>query len=465
MLKRLNYYNIIIAIMIYVVWVLCFSYYNYQNSKAELLVSLEEKLVLSAQNYLYIIPEDLHHKNMSKSDLSKEKDRTLLLISNEYAKINQVTYLYAIVKIDNKIYFTMGNGTEEDMAELDGGGYYFYPYDEAEQHIFKSFEAMEPSFHDTIDRWGSFRSVFIPYVSKDGTKFVIGADLSTSYIDTLLKQELVTVFTISILFLIFAMPLVVAFTSQIRKWAESLKLQTEKANVANKAKSEFLDKMSHELRTPLHGILAFSELGVDKSDSDKFKGYFTNIKKSGERLKVLLDDLLDLSKLEAGKMEMNFYKQDIRNLIYDCIKEQQGFIKKYNLDVSVIEDADSYYVECDPKRISQVVLNLLNNAVKYSPENSMIKFVISSNINGQDSSVKELQVSISDQGNGIPEGSRENVFDRFVQNNSANDKITGSGLGLSISREILKAHNGSIFCKESESGGAEFIFNIPIIHI
>ena len=104
MLKRLNYYNIIIAIMIYVVWVLCFSYYNYQNYKAELLVSLEEKLVLSAQNYLYIIPEDLHHKNMSKSDLSKEKDRTLLLISNEYAKINQVTYLYAIVKIDNKIY-------------------------------------------------------------------------------------------------------------------------------------------------------------------------------------------------------------------------------------------------------------------------------------------------------------------------------------------------------------------------
>ncbi|MCK4826231.1 HAMP domain-containing histidine kinase, partial [bacterium] len=367
-------------------------------------------------------------------------------------------------KVDNKIYFTMGNGTEEDMVELKGGGYYFYPYDEAEPHIFKSFEVTGPLFHDTIDRWGSFRSVFIPYISKDGTKFIIGADISTNYIDDLLKKKLITTFLISVLFMIFAIPLLAAFTSQTRKWAESLKTQTEKANAANAAKSEFMGKMSHELRTPLHGILAFSEIGINNSDVDKVKVYFTNISKSGERLQVLLDDLLDFSKLEAGKMEMSFKSNDVKNLIHDCIKEQTGLLNKYNLDISVIEETDSCYAECDAGRISQVILNLLNNAIKFSPENTMIKFIISSVVNSNDRTVKELQVSISDQGEGVPKDKRKTIFEKFTQVLNKNDKITGTGLGLTISSEIIQAHYGSIWCEESDSGGAKFVFRIPVLH-
>lgn len=463
--ERIKYYDVIIALVIYLLWVVGFSLYSYNESKEELMTALEEKLLLAAQNYIYLIPDDLHHKTMSKSDLTKEQDRELLLISNEYTKINKVTYIYSAVKIDNKIYFTMGNGTEEDMVELKGGGYYLYPYDEAEPHIYRTFEASGPVFHDIVDHWGSFRSVFIPYKSVDGTTFIIGADYSVDYIDDLLKKKLFSILVISSLFLLFATPLLAAFTSQTRKWAKSLQTQTENANAANEAKTEFMGKMSHELRTPLHGIIAFAQLGVKKSEDSKMKDYFTNINISGKRLKALLDDLLDFSKLEAGKMDMNFSRNNIRRLIDNCINEQAALLNKYNIEVFVVEEADDLYAEYDESRMLQVVLNLLNNAIKFSPENTTIKFVISSVINKKDNNVEELQVSISDQGKGISLDKRNTIFEKFNQNLNSNDKISGTGLGLTITSEIIYAHHGTIWCEDSDSGGARFVFRIPLRHL
>ena len=600
MAKYLKSNNFIIAAALYVAWVIVYSFYNYHTSKVELLDNLEHQLEVAARNYLTIIPENLHHKNMSKSDLTKEEDYSLLLRSNEFAKTNSVFYIYSMIKKDNKIYFTMGNGTDEDMADLNGGGYYFYPYTEAEPHIYKAFEVDELFFHDTIDTWGKFRSVFIPYIAKDGTKFVIGADITTSHINELLVKELVTTVIISILFLIFVIPLLLVFTSEIRKWAKNLETQTaqtiandlklssivklavdaiitidnnglvtdyndsayhmfgysadevignnikilmldnekaqhdsyiqayfhsgtgkgnvmgntrefyaqrkngetfpievsvseivlnddeqifsaiirdltekkekekqlhslvDKAEAANKAKSDFISKMSHELRTPLHGILAFSSLDVENKEKNKIPGYFSKIHKSAERLKTLLDDLLDFSELEAGKMEINFSEQNVKEIIYNCILEQQALINKFNLNIVVNDHTDNNCADLDIARITQVILNLLNNAIKFSPENSTIKITISNTDVINNNFVKALQFSISDEGNGIPEEDRENIFSRFTQANVSNDEIPGTGLGLAIAQEIIHAHNGSIWCKESESNGAEFIFRIPV---
>lgn len=465
MSQRIKYYDVLFALVIYLGWVVAFSLYSYNESKTELLNVLDEKLLLAAKNYIYLVPENLHHKAMAKSDLTKEQDRALLLVSNEYAKINNVTYLYSAVKIDNKIYFTMGNGTEEDMVELKGGGYYLYPYDEAESHIYKTFEASEPVFHDITDHWGSFRSVIIPYKSIDGTTFIIGADYSIDYIDALLKKKLFSVLVISSLFLFFAIPLVAAFTSQTRKWAKNLKIQTDKANAANVAKSEFMGKMSHELRTPLHGIIAFAQFGMKKSENGKIKDYFTNINISSERLKTLLDDLLDFSKLEAGKMDMNFSRHNIKELIDNCINEQTALLNKYNLEVSVIEETENFYAEYDVDRMSQVIVNLLNNAIKFSPANTTIKFIISSVINIKSENVEALQVSISDQGKGVPKDKRNTIFEKFAQALNKSDKISGTGLGLTISSEIIYAHHGEIWCDDSDSGGAKFVFRIPVRHL
>lgn len=600
MTKHLKNNNFILGVAIYILWVIVYSFYNYHSEKTELLANLEQQLERAARNYINIIPDNLHHKNMSKNDLTKEEDFSLLLHSNEYAKTNQIHYLYSMIKKDNKIYFTMGNGTEEDMADRNGYGYYFYLYGEAEPHIYKSFEVTKPFFHNTVDSWGSFRSVFIPFTSKDGTKFVIGADITTGHINELLLKELGATLIVSILFLVFAIPTFLAFTSQTRRWAKNIESQTkiavaneaklvalvklavdaiitiddkgivttfndaacamfgyteeeivgnnvkilmhesdrqdhdlfiqsyseqdnkssskslrellaqrkngeifpveisvskviidnkeniitaiirdltekkekekqlhlliDKAEAANKAKSDFLDKMSHELRTPLHGILAFANLGENNSDPEKFKKYFTNINKSGERLKSLLDDLLDISKLEAGKMKLDFTRQNLKELIYDCIMEQQGLINQYTLKVTIVENTNNNDAECDISRISQVILNLLNNAIKFSPENSTITITLSSAKEIDNNPVEALQVSISDQGPGVSEDNIENIFNKFSQVNTVDNKIVGTGLGLSIAREIILAHNGSIWCQKTGTIGAEFVFRIPVHH-
>ncbi|MBF0097256.1 MAG: HAMP domain-containing histidine kinase [Magnetococcales bacterium] len=259
--------------------------------------------------------------------------------------------------------------------------------------------------------------------------------------------------------------------AQIHKTVLGLQESRAKAEAAYQAKSEFLANMSHELRTPLHGILSFASFGIKKittAPPEKLLRYFTQIQESGTRLLELLNDLLDLAKMEAGGMRYHFAAQDLRQIIREVVSSQEAWLEEKRLQIQITDTATVGQIACDGMRIAQVIRNLLHNAIKFSPAEQQIDISLST---GQfptgrratdNQHVEALQVTIRDYGLGIPEGEQESIFDKFVQSSKSKSSLGGTGLGLAICQEIIQAHRGKIFAHTGLAQGAAVTFILPV---
>ncbi|MFN0162109.1 MAG: PAS domain S-box protein [Burkholderiales bacterium] len=237
--------------------------------------------------------------------------------------------------------------------------------------------------------------------------------------------------------------LVAERTTGLEKARSEAEAAREIAVRASYAKSEFLANMSHELRTPMHAILSFASFGVERganADRDKLMRYFGNIKKSGTRLLELLNDLLDLSKLEAGKMEMQRGPVVLANLITDAVEEVEALARAKRIRVETHCGPLPATVFMDGLRMSQVIRNLLSNAVKFTGQDGVVE--VRCALAAANPGV--LEISVRDSGIGIPETELDAVFDKFMQSSKTATGAGGTGLGLAICREIVEAHGGSI---------------------
>jgi len=244
-----------------------------------------------------------------------------------------------------------------------------------------------------------------------------------------------------------------------------LQLSLEKEAFANKEKSRFLANMSHELRTPMHAILSFTDLTIKREDDEKKLKFLNNIKASGLRLTGLLDNLLDLAKLEAGKMITDFVTGDLTLTAQMCITELQGLAEKKNINI-VLESSKVVIGAYDNSLIRQVIVNLLSNALKFSPEGGNIEcHTLEMKRSLHDEIQDVIEFSVTDHGIGIPEDDLEIVFDKFIQSSKTTSKAGGTGLGLAICHEIIEAHHGKIWAVsplEDCTQGTTFHFIIPI---
>jgi len=241
----------------------------------------------------------------------------------------------------------------------------------------------------------------------------------------------------------------------------------EEAELANQVKSIFLANMSHELRTPLHGILSFARFGlknVGKGNLEKLEKYFDRINISGERLLLLLNDLLDLAKFEANRMNLEMTPNNLKELTKCCVLEFESRLEEKQLTVHWQSENCNTLANCDPTRITQVISNLLSNAIKFTDAGTCIFINFSPYYLSlfDDRPVPSIMCSISDQGIGIPEDELTQVFDKFIQSSKTKSNAGGTGLGLAICNEIIKAHKGKIWAEKSEQGGAVFKFVIPL---
>ena len=273
------------------------------------------------------------------------------------------------------------------------------------------------------------------------------------------------------------------------------RLKKEAAETANRAKSEFLANMSHELRTPLNHIIGFSELIIDKHFGDLNQDqerHISNIHQSSEHLLYLINDILDLSKVEAGKHELELSELNLKQLLENSLIMFKEKTVRHRIGLSATTDSMPKTVKADERKLKQIIYNLLSNAMKFTPDggevclsartvdriesqgqrrrNSKHLQIIEDRAESNDSDLVDveckrcIEISVSDTGIGIKREDQERIFNPFEQvDGSASRKYQGTGLGLSLSKKFVDLHGGKIWVESAGEGkGSTFSLVIPI---
>ena len=265
--------------------------------------------------------------------------------------------------------------------------------------------------------------------------------------------------------------------SKLEKEKEKIVVAKKEADKANKAKSEFLANMSHELRTPLNHIIGFTELVVDKNFGDLNKAqeeYLQDVLDSSRHLLDLINDILDLSKVEAGKLELQPKSVNLRELLENSLIMVKEKASKNGIKLSNYLNGIPDTITADERKLKQIIYNLLSNAVKFTPNGGMVSLTAQrcklddtefpDMENTADSCIK---ITVTDTGIGIPPGGLDRIFNPFEQvETSKSRKFQGTGLGLSLTKRLVELHGGKIWAEsEGEGRGSTLSFTLPITPI
>jgi len=249
-----------------------------------------------------------------------------------------------------------------------------------------------------------------------------------------------------------------ALAANVNRMNDELDRLYKALETASQHKSDFLANMSHELRTPLNAIIGFSQVlreGMVGDVNAKQREYLDDILSSGNHLLALINDVLDLSKVEAGQVELQvapFSLQDALERGVSMVREQAT---SEGVRVTLHENGGVDVVSGDERRIRQVIFNLLSNAVKFTPEGGQVD-VSAARVNG------EMRVSVADSGPGIAPEDRDRIFEEFQQTEAGARQREGTGLGLALSRRFVEMHGGRIWCESEVGQGSTFEFTLPV---
>ena len=605
--KKISQYSIIVSsILIYLVGVIAYSFWNYYEQKNEIIAQINSILKESAMSIDYLIPDGYHDRAIGPDSISKIEFFENTNILSKQADNFGVKYLYTIVLKDNKIFFTNSSATAEEMLSGENLTYYWQEYSEADTSFYHSFRRKIPTFSEYTDRWGTFKTIMIPRTTKFGNTYVICADMEISFIKEKLMSGIPLTLAKSLFLLIIVIPFIivlfrnfkkyssdleekvqqrtetieeeilrrkkseeilrqseekfsVAFnrmpvpmfimdtsgividinnsfedvvglkqnkvighfiisvpffesasdfefiknyvqtngsllnhimkyrkkteiyscmlsaelitinnkphiltivfdTSERLKYENELKFAKEKAEESDRLKSTFLANMSHEVRTPLNAVIGFSDLLRDENDPEVRNEYIDIITANSRYLLDLINDIIDISKIEAGQLRISESECNLNHLLsqvfqwIDKERAERGKSQVKILLTTALTDENSF-VLADEGRLRQIFINLLTNALKFTNKGT-IEF-------GYTSNEKELKFFVKDTGIGIQNNNLKSIFERFKQaDEGAARKYGGTGLGLAISKAITELMGGSIWVESEYGKGSVFNFTL-----
>jgi signal transduction histidine kinase len=243
---------------------------------------------------------------------------------------------------------------------------------------------------------------------------------------------------------------------QVEERTGELRQAKEAAEQASRAKSEFLANMSHELRTPLHGILSFSELGMRRTAGQadaKLANYYERIHASGNRLLHLVTNLLDLARLESGRRRFEFAAVELNHLVTALANQMAGQFARGGRTLE-LRESQPLMVVMDGTAVAQALRNVLENALRFSPEGASVEIEVSESDGG-------ACIAVSDRGPGIPEEELTFVFEKFAESKRTRTQAGGTGLGLAISKAVVDGHGGRIWAEHRAGGGTRMCIALP----
>ena len=407
----------------------------------------------------------------SKEDMKSDRYRELQQMLNELRTLNSTRYLYTASRdADGKLIYLV-DGLDLDAEDFAYPGTYIE--EEMIPYIDSALKGETTYSQNIIDTtWGHIFTACYPVYASDDSGDVIGAlciemDMEDTYVFlSESKGRTVGIAVIMVLILI-TFTVIIMYIYRKQRETEAIRQQelheaAATANAANEAKSTFLFNMSHDIRTPMNAILGFAEIGrKNLNNPQKAEECFDKIQISGGKMLSILDNVLELSRIESGKTVVEETAVETGNTIDTCLTMIQPEIEKKNLKLSVFKEITHPYVYMDTTLVTEVILNIVSNSIKYTAKGGSINCTIRQ-IDDLDEEHVTNELVIEDTGIGMSKEFQEHIFEASTrERNSTTRGMEGTGLGMGIVRKIVDMLDGTIGVASAVGVGTTFTIKLP----
>lgn len=407
----------------------------------------------------------------SAEDMQSARYQELQQELNKLRVLNFTRYLYTANRdADGKLVYLI-DGLDLDAEDFAYPGTYIE--EEMIPYIEAALSGETVYSQEIIDTtWGHIFTACYPVTASDGSGEIIGAlcmemDMEQTY-EFVEKSNRMTMETASIA-VIVSILMAVVFDLFLQRQKEKDQKQQEllqetaaAAEAANKAKSTFLFNMSHDIRTPMNAIIGYAELADRNLDSrEELGGYLEKIRVCGKKLLSILDNVLELSRIENGSVTLEESAVEAGSILDDCLVMVKTELERKNQTLTVSKELIEPYVYYDPVRVTEIVLNLLSNAIKYTGDGGKIHCRVRQLLHPAEGWVYQ-ELSVSDNGVGMSEEFQKHIYESFSRERSSTiSGVEGTGLGMGIVKKLIDLMDGTIDIQSKVGAGSTFTFRIP----
>ena len=460
---KIRFYSFFILFVIALFSVVIITSMQQQQSVVSISVSIAGMPVL--ERMLTYIDGDKYEQLVETLD---PNDPFFIVTQSKFREVKrdtQVLYLYSMaINSDGEHIFVFDAeapgsedysalGDVEDVSEYDAA--FFLTYETGALHY-------THILHNYAD-WGQLISVYAPILNSNGDVVgIVGVDFDGNDIQRAITSGFVQLITLAIVLTAIGIILFFLLMRDLGFMTQRLETALKESNAASLAKSNFLSNMSHEMRTPMNAIIGMTTIGKRAGKVDEKNDALDKIGTASTHLLGVINDILDMSKIEAGKMELLFGEFDLDTVANRLISvlQSRSDEKNQTLAVNIDKNVPRHYIG-DDQRLAQVLANLISNSVKFTPEGGSVTLNIS--VVEESDDLCELRFEVVDTGIGISPDKQGKLFDAFEQAEEVTTRIYGgTGLGLTITKRIIEMMDGSIWVESELGKGAKFIFTIKL---
>jgi len=469
MKQKLYYF---LAIFFYLCVISSHIIFNYLSAKQEISEHIDTLLNEVAHTTPFLLADTFHNKHMTEFPLSPYEDMDNIKRLSKQAKTSGVKYIYTLIKQDNKIIFTSSSATDEELATKINLTRFGDVYEDVSPVMLNVFSTQKPSYDETEDKWGNFRSFYIPQTSPSGTKYIVGVDIEKKYIDDKLNQALFVLLRDMLFYILTLIPLFFMYRKHmiqihnelentILKKTNELGLKQKEIFQQSKmaAMGEMISNIAHQWRQPLNVISVSAstisiqdELGV--LTKDKLHDSMEHIVRNTQYLSQTIDNFRNFFTPNKPKEIQQLSK------IFEMIDSIFGDSLEVS-NIKLIKNIENITLNTYTNELSQVIVNLIKNSKDAIEDNGII--IVDCFVSDTDD---KIYIKVKDSGGGIPDEVIDKIYEPYF---TTKHQSIGTGIGLNMSHQIItehlggeiKVHNIEFNYENTMHKGAEFIITLP----